>query len=62
MAHLDLDQLLNTLIPFAQQMLSKYGELFPFGFAMTANGKIEAHALNYRLKRMLPRLNPLGGL
>jgi hypothetical protein len=44
MAHPDLDQLLNSLIPFAQQMLSKRGEFFPFGSAMTTDGKIEAHA------------------
>jgi hypothetical protein len=44
MAHPDLDQLLNTLIPFAQQMLSKHGEFFPFGSVMTADGKLEEHA------------------
>jgi hypothetical protein len=43
MAHPDLDQLLNALLPFAQQMLSKHGEFYPFGSAMTTDGKIEAH-------------------
>jgi hypothetical protein len=44
MAHPDLDQLLNALLPFGQQMLSRHGEFFPFGSAMTVDGKIEAHA------------------
>lgn len=44
MAHPDLDELLNMLIPFAQQMLAQDGEFFPFGSAMNAEGKIEAHA------------------
>src|SRR5262249_56366350 len=44
MAHPDLDELLNALLPFAQQMLSKHGEFFPFGSAMSVDGKIEAHA------------------
>jgi hypothetical protein len=44
MAHPDLDQLLNALLPFAQQMLSKHGEFYPFGSAMSTDGKIEAHA------------------
>jgi hypothetical protein len=44
MAHPDLDELLNAVLPFAQQMLSKHGEFFPFGSAMSADGKVEAHA------------------
>ena len=44
MAHPDLDELLNLLIPFAQQMLSKHGEFYPFGSAMSTDGKAEAHA------------------
>jgi hypothetical protein len=43
MPHPDLDQLLNALLPFAQQMLAKHGEFFPFGSAMGADGKIDAH-------------------
>jgi len=40
MAHPDLNQLLNSLLPFAQQMLSKYDEFFPFGATIKANGEI----------------------
>ena len=43
MAHPDLDQLLNALLPFAQQMLAKHGEFYPFGSSMTTDGKIVAH-------------------
>jgi len=31
MAHPDLDELHNFLLPFAQEMLAKYGEFYPFG-------------------------------
>jgi hypothetical protein len=34
MAHPDLEKLLNTLLPFAQQMLEEYGEFHPFGASM----------------------------
>lgn len=44
MAHPDLDELLNALIPFAQQMLAKHGEFFPFGAAMSADGTVESQA------------------
>jgi hypothetical protein len=40
-AHPDLDSLLNSLLPFAQQMLSKHGEFRPFAAAMVADGTIE---------------------
>jgi hypothetical protein len=40
MAHPELDELLDTLLPFAQQMLQKHGEFFPFGAAMTSSGEI----------------------
>jgi hypothetical protein len=43
MAHPDLDQLLNFLPPFAQQMLAKHGEFYPFGSSMTTDGKIVAN-------------------
>lgn len=33
------DKLLNTLLPFAQQMLAKYGAFHPFGAYMNATGK-----------------------
>jgi hypothetical protein len=32
--------LLSALVPFAEQMLETYGEFFPFGGAMTADGEI----------------------
>ena len=42
MAHPDLDNLLNAILPFAQQMLAKHGEFYPFGSAMTNSGEIVA--------------------
>lgn len=44
MAHPDLDTLFNSLLPLAEQMLSKHGEFFPFGAVMRTNGKVESHA------------------
>lgn len=44
MAHPDLDQLLNTLLPFVQQTLAKYGEFIPFGLSMKIDGTIIANA------------------
>lgn len=44
MANADLDELMNVLIPFAQQMLGKHGEFFPFGASMRTDGKVECHA------------------
>ena len=44
MAHPDFDELLNALIPFAQQMLAKHGEFFPFGVTMSNDGEIAAEA------------------
>jgi len=35
----DLDGLLNITLPFAQQMLGKSGEFFPFGAVVTASGE-----------------------
>jgi hypothetical protein len=40
MAHPDLEKLLNALLPFAQQMLQKHGEFYPFGASMQADGTI----------------------
>jgi hypothetical protein len=44
MPHPDLEELLNMLVPFAQQMLSKHGEFYPFGATMTSSGEIVANA------------------
>ncbi len=38
MAHPDLDKLINILIPFAQKMLAKNGEFFPFGSSILKDG------------------------
>jgi hypothetical protein len=40
MAHPELDQLLNSALEFAKQMLSKHGEFFPFGSSIGVAGKI----------------------
>jgi hypothetical protein len=37
----DLDALLNAVLPFAEQTLAKYGELFPFGAAVLSHGELE---------------------
>ncbi|HPD45553.1 MAG TPA: hypothetical protein P5279_04605 [Anaerohalosphaeraceae bacterium] len=39
MAHPDLDGLLNTLYPAAQQFLKKHGEFYPFGATVDKEGK-----------------------
>ena len=44
MAREDLDNLLSTCIPFAQQMLAKHGEFFPFGCTMSPTGEISLAA------------------
>ena len=40
MAHADLDELVNVLLPFAQDMLAKHGEFYPFGVSMNTDGQI----------------------
>jgi hypothetical protein len=40
----DLTSLSRHLLPFAQQMLRRYGEFYPFGATMDANGAIGAAA------------------
>ena len=40
MAHPDLDELTNLLLPFAQEMLKKHGEFFPFGGSMNTSEEI----------------------
>ncbi len=44
MSHPDLDQLLNTLLPFAQEALKKRGAFLPFGASMSADGSISLAA------------------
>jgi hypothetical protein len=44
MAHQDLDALLNALLPFAQQMLAKHGEFYPFGATMASDGQVAMSA------------------
>jgi hypothetical protein len=41
MVHPELDALFNTLLPFAQTMLRKHGEFYPFGALMNSNGEIQ---------------------
>jgi hypothetical protein len=40
MARLDLNELMKPLVPFAQEMLAKHGEFYPFGAAMSVAGKV----------------------
>src|SRR5262249_23284658 len=40
----DYNALLEFLIPFAEQMLKKNGEFYPFGAAVSAQGEVEACA------------------
>jgi hypothetical protein len=40
MPHPDLEELLNALIPFAQEMLAKHGEFYPIGASVGAQGEI----------------------
>ena len=36
----DSEELMNSLIPFAEKMLSEHGEFFPYGGTMKPDGKI----------------------
>lgn len=44
MANPDITALLDTLIPFAERMLSKHGEFLPFGAKVTADGDVTSVA------------------
>ncbi|HLY99183.1 MAG TPA: hypothetical protein VKT33_08985 [Candidatus Angelobacter sp.] len=46
MAHPDLDELLNALVPFAQKMLQERGEFYPFGASMQSDGTISLVSAN----------------
>jgi hypothetical protein len=35
----DLDELLNVVLPFAEDQLGKHGEFFPFGAALSSTGE-----------------------
>lgn len=37
----DLDGLLNVVLPFAEQTISRYGEMYPFGTAVTVDGEFK---------------------
>ena len=40
MAHPDLDELLNVVLPFAQQMVGKHGEFRPVGASLSEEGEV----------------------
>jgi hypothetical protein len=44
MARADLNSLLGTMLPFAQDMLAQHGEFYPFGATMSAAGEIKQTA------------------
>jgi hypothetical protein len=41
MAHSDLDELLNALLPMAEMLLTKHGEFYPIGAIMLSDGEIQ---------------------
>ena len=40
MAHPDLEVLLNALLPFAEDMLAKHGEFYPYGATLGTDGEV----------------------
>jgi hypothetical protein len=38
----DVEKIMNAMLPFAEQMLEKHGEFFPYGAAMTQDGEVVA--------------------
>jgi hypothetical protein len=40
MARPELDRLLNAVLPFAQELLAKHHEFYPFGASIDSNGEI----------------------
>jgi len=41
MANPDLEELLNFLVPFAQEQLSKHGEFYPFAASVAQDGQVQ---------------------
>lgn len=52
-AKAECEEIMNALIPFAQQMLEKHGEFFPFGGTMKNNGEVTQVA-GYDVRVVLP--------
>jgi len=40
----DFDQLVNAVLPFAQHLLAKHGEFYPFGAVTTTDGEVRSTA------------------
>jgi hypothetical protein len=38
----EIEQLLNYLLPYAEQMLSQHGEFYPYAATMDAGGEVQA--------------------
>jgi hypothetical protein len=47
----DCEELMNRVVPFAQQMLTTYGEFFPFGATMRPDREIALAAGNDGVER-----------
>jgi hypothetical protein len=45
-AKAECEEVMNVVLPFAEEMLAKHGEFFPFGGVMKRNGEI-AHIAGY---------------
>lgn len=39
-AQADMDNMLEAALPFAQQMLAKHGEFYPYALSMSAGGEV----------------------